>query len=333
MKTRPRPGKHLLDELTLIHQQTVRLAGMKARQARTEASLSESQARHDLITETATEGIYHIDEAGQFLFVNQVCATMLGYQKEDLLGTHCSAIVPAARRAEAARIAADVMSGKPTKGDFTLQHKLGHEIPVHFSMGPLIQPGKPPGLSGTIQDITDRKRTEQALRETEHRYRTLADTINDYDYAVDAAGILTYVSPLATRLGIDPEKAAGKSFLDFIINADRKRVKREFERSVLAGKEFVTAFRIMDSSGEFHWLEDHGKMQRDEAGTITGITGVLRDVTDRRRTEEQLQKAREELETGIAERTRELGLANRRLAEEIAERRRVEEELREAEAR
>ena len=143
---------------------------------------------------------------------------------------------------------------------------------------------------GTSLDVTERRLAEQALRQSEAKYRALAENIHDVVYSMDAAGRLTYVSPKAARYGLRPEKMVGRDFQELILPEDRERVLTDFQRSLATGAEFPTELRIRDGEGRIHWLEDHGSLLRDEAGHIMGVAGVLRDITDRKAAEEALRR-------------------------------------------
>ncbi len=190
-------------------------------------------------------------------------------------------------------------------------------------------------ISGVIcvaTDVTERERTRQALAESEARYRALVENTNDIVVAFDTGGRITYVSPQVERLGYIASEVISGSIFDFVHEEDRERTGADFRRTIVTGEEFPTEFRMRDAEGQVRWFEEIGKVQRDEAGRITGIIGILRDTTDRKRAEEELRKARDELERRVEERTAELHTINDDLRREIEERKAVEERLRLTEA-
>jgi PAS domain S-box-containing protein len=81
--------------------------------------------------------------------------------------------------------------------------------------------------------------------------------------------------------------------MDFIHLDDQERVGRDLVRSIETGQEFPTEFRIIDSDGRVHWLEDHGKLLRDSSGSVTAMVGVLRDITNRKNAQELLRASEE----------------------------------------
>jgi len=180
------------------------------------------------------------------------------------------------------------LRGEVVRGEVRLVTRCGERKDFYNVVAPIITEGEIHGILGINIDITDRKRIERALREGEEKYRALAEKVNDIPYTVDAHGRFTYVGPQAARYGYDPEKMVGQSFLEYINPQDCQRLAEEFQRVTTTGEEFPSVFRIdTPQRGEF-WLEDDGRVQRDESGRIVGITGILRDVTERRQAEEAI---------------------------------------------
>jgi putative nucleotidyltransferase with HDIG domain len=99
---------------------------------------------------------------------------------------------------------------------------------------------------------------------------------------------------------------------------------------MVKGSEFISQFRIKNKKGRVYWIEEYGKARRDKSGGIVGINGVLRDITERKRVDEKLRRAHEELELKVQERTAELMTANEALLVEITERKHAEGALKES---
>ena len=136
------------------------------------------------------------------------------------------------------------------------------------------------------REIDERKRVASALRDGEEKYRTLAENMYDIVYSADQNGILTYLSPQVEEYGIHPEDMVSRSLLDAVHPDDREKLANDFGRTIEDGKEFINTFRILDSDEGVHWFEDFGRIQRGVNGEITGVTGVLRDITERKNAEE-----------------------------------------------
>lgn len=151
-------------------------------------------------------------------------------------------------------------------------------------------------LADSLADMEDGHReTERALAESERKYRYLVENTNDIPYTLDGEGRLTYVGPQVRQFGMEPGELLENGFWRHIFPEDAERLGRELERSLKRGEEFRTEFRLVDDDGGVYWMEDQGKVLRDEDGTITGVSGLLHDITGRREAERALREEREKL--------------------------------------
>ena len=139
-------------------------------------------------------------------------------------------------------------------------------------------------------EIAERTRAEAALRDSEEKYRHLVENINDVIYAVDAQGVITYLSPaIESQSGYRPAELIGRVFFDFIYQEDRQRILRQFEK-VLAGHLEPSEYRIVIKSGEIRWIRSSSRpiYQGDQ---VVGLHGSYIDITEKRCLEEQLRQA------------------------------------------
>ncbi len=203
--------------------------------------------------------------------------------------------------------------------------------------------GQAIGVSGLLRDVTERQQAEEALHESEAHYRLLADNVTDVIWTTDLNLRFTYVSPSVFRLlgytveeymGLKVEEIIPPTSLEIIaqILADELNAERSSDQIDLARSRRVE-FESMRKDGSIVQTEATVTFLRDADGQPVGILGVSRDITERKRAEEALQKAHDELESRVEQRTTELAKANEQLRQEIAERRRAEEELRNSEER
>jgi len=163
-------------------------------------------------------------------------------------------------------------------------------------------------FNGVLLDITETKRAQEALRESEEKYRTLIEGTDDIILSVDPQGILTYVSPQAARYGFHPAQAVGTPFMDYVHPHDRPHLLAAFLRITGTGQELRTQFRSPTPDGRTVWFEGSSTLRRDEAGQIVAMFTILRDVTERKRMEEALWRAKQEAEA--ASRAKSEFLAN-----------------------
>ncbi len=138
-----------------------------------------------------------------------------------------------------------------------------------------------------------------AVQKSEKKYHSLTESISEVIYALNRDGIVTFVGPQIGRYGFTYDEIVGHLFLDFVLPEDRGMVLDHYRTTVTEGKEFPTRFRIKDKDGNIRYIEDNGKIQRNEEGEITGVNGILHDITDSKIMEDKLARKNMELDSLI----------------------------------
>jgi PAS domain S-box-containing protein len=135
--------------------------------------------------------------------------------------------------------------------------------------------------------------SEQALRASEEKYRLLAEVTNDIIYLIDTKGAITYVSPQISRYGYTPKDVLSQKITQFILEDDLPIAMADLEKIITTKVSIPTVVRIRDKTGNIHWVEDNAAPVLDSAGYVIGLSGILRDVTERRKVEEALKESEE----------------------------------------
>ncbi len=128
------------------------------------------------------------------------------------------------------------------------------------------------------QDVPPGKSTSKQAAIPNDILQACAGIINDVLFATDAKGLITYIGPQIQSYGFEPEEVIGHNFQEFVLEEDQERIREVIFRSLETGKEFITEFRIRDSSGAIRWVEENGTIVVD-SGSVTGVHGILRDIT------------------------------------------------------
>lgn len=152
-------------------------------------------------------------------------------------------------------------------------------------------------LEGFIADITEREIADEKLRESESRYRLLAENMGDLVCLHDPDGRYVYVSPSSQALlGYAPEELVGKSPYDFIHEEEIACVRDETHARLLKGETDLTVnYRMRQKSGSYVWLETMAQIVRDQTGATVQLLTVSRDITKRKTAEDERQTAQEEI--------------------------------------
>jgi len=160
------------------------------------------------------------------------------------------------------------------------------EIPVFDSDGRVI------GVQGLAHDITDRKRTEEALKENITRFQNLAEITSDCIWEVNENAVISYVSPkVRDILGYKPEEMLGKTLFDFMTREEAHRVRKIF-RQFADNRESFSCLEntILHKNGHPVILETSGVPIFREDGRFCGFRGIDRDITDQKRFEDRIVK-------------------------------------------
>ncbi len=151
---------------------------------------------------------------------------------------------------------------------------------------------------GIILEITERKRAEAALKESERRFRELVENLNDIIFSVDVAGLIGYVSPpVEGILGYRVSELVGRHFQSLVHSDDLHRVEESFQ-VILENQAVVSEFRFQAKSGHYVWMSASGRpiLQGER---VVGISGVATDITERKLAETALKDSELRLRTVV----------------------------------
>lgn len=268
-----------------------------------------------------------LDRSGEILLTNHVVAQSMKLKLDELPGLNYWDILPKPaadfRRPIFDRVIQTGVSERvEDRGPFGVYDS--RVIPITNDQGEVVQ------VVIQARDVTERKRNELALKESEERYRTLVETSPDGIAFQDLKGNLLIVNQqFAALFGYEEPK----EIYDLQINgadliAEQDLVQRqEIMRNAWRNKPMRDAsFIARRKDGSLFQVEVNGSMVHDPEGNPTGIITICRDVTERERIQEELVKAHQHLEHRVIERTAELQAMNRQLRKEVFLRKQAEEQ-------
>jgi PAS domain S-box-containing protein len=263
---------------------------------RMEAALKMSEERFKQVAESAGEWIWEVDAEGQYTYASPVIEKMLGYKAEEIVGKKYFYDFFYPEDGESCKAAAlAAFAAKQPFREFINRnvHKNGQTIWLSTSGSPLLDDnGNLIGYRGANTDITERKRAEEKLRESEERYRSLVENVNDVVFHVDISGNITYISPVVEAIsGYGPDEYIKKKFAKFIHPEDLPHLISRFEQAA-QGIKGESEFRVITRDGSYRNVHSSSK-RIVEAGSVVGLMGVLSDITERKRAEEALRRSEE----------------------------------------
>lgn len=282
-------------EASVVRDATGKVVGVMgiSRDITNRKQVEEEQARLTTILEATPDPVGITNFNGRILYLNRAGRRMMRIGEDEPL--HNAGNVyeyqPEWVRIRFSEILPTIITEGVWSGELAILSRDGREVPVSQVIlahkGP---DGSVKFFSTIARDISEQKRVEGALRESEEKYRELVENITDIIYTVDAAGTLTYISPVVKVLGAQtPEEIIGHSFSEFIHPEDLPALLESFQQT-LAGNFHPSEFRVLTKPGEYLWVRSASRpIMRD--GQVSGLRGVLTDVTDRKQTEEALRES------------------------------------------
>lgn len=275
------------DQLARKH--TELLAETEQRE-RLEAALRKSEERFRQVAENAKERIWEVNAEGLYTYSSPVVETVLGYKPEEIVGKkHFYDLFHPEDREDLKRTALAVFADKRPFHGFINRNVGKNGEPVWFSTSgiPLLDDhGALAGYRGADTDVTERKRAEEALRESEAKFRTLAETAPDVIYIYQDTRF-RYVNPASTKMaGYTLEEFLAMDFWD-VVHPDFRDLVRERGFARLRGEPVLPEyeFKILTKQGEERWVS--ANVAAIEFEGKSGVLGVAHDITGRRRAEEE----------------------------------------------
>jgi PAS domain S-box-containing protein/putative nucleotidyltransferase with HDIG domain len=265
-----------------------------------EEALRASEEKYRSILESIDEGYFEVDLAGNFTFFNDALCRTIGYPREELLGmNNRNYTTPETAKRMYQTFHQIYRTGKTASlTDYEILRKDAEVRIVSLSASLMRDSaGQPKGFRGVVRDLTERRRADKVLKESEERYRLLADNVTDIICAMDMDLRFTYVSPSATKiLGYSVDEIMQGGLAHFLVpdsveNAQKALMEElDSERS---GQENLFRVRTLELEGicknrYIIWLEVRATFLRASDGRPKVILAVARDITDRKRAEQTL---------------------------------------------
>jgi len=261
-----------------------------------EEALLESENKFKSFAEQSIAGI-NIIQDGVFKYVNPKFAEMFGYTVEECLNNMpFKKMIYEKDLAAVERHVGRRTSGEADSGHYTCRglKKNGQIFHVEIYGSSIVYKGKP-AATGTVLDITERKRAENALEESEEKYRRIVETANEGICMTDVDNLVTYVNQkLADMLGYLPEEIIGRPLVHFLFPKDLADHQEKWSHR-LHGLSETYERRFRRSDGGEYWTIVSVTVIRAEDGRFMGAFGMLTDITERKQAEKETKNLAQQL--------------------------------------
>lgn len=278
------------------------------------------------IIDTAMDGFCAVDVAGGITDVSDTYCRITGYNRQELLSMAISDLEVVESVTDIASHIEKMIAQGGDRFESRFSCKNGAIIDIEVSTHYMAAEGGQ--FVCFVRDITESKRAEMLLRESEKRYRTIVENQVEFVCRFLPGGIVTFVNKsLADWAGVDQALMIGNSFYPFIHEDDRDEMVRKLESVSADNPIAILENRISSPDGDLYWHLWINVAFFDEEGHIVEYQGVGRDITERKQAEVFLVNAKEILEREVQERTALLTDTNKMLIQEVEERERIEKYL------
>jgi len=286
--------KDNLSRLGPIVDRELREADVRTQRLRAEATLRESEAVFRALSSSSPLGIYTADVSGRVTYANQRACEIFGIPAAEALGNTWLQRLPPEDRPKAWSNWMDYVGGGGTS-DFIAEHHLqfgeGADRWIRTRVSPVRNEGTRVGYVGTIEDVTEFKTAEIALVQSEEYNRKLIQEARDIIFSIAPDATIVALNPaFVTVSGWKTEEWVGKPFLPLVHPEDVASSLANLQQVLVGEAPPPFELRILTKSGIYLDVEftPYARTQNDR---IVGVNGIARDVTQRKRLEEQLHQA------------------------------------------
>ncbi|PKL59577.1 MAG: hypothetical protein CVV33_07110, partial [Methanomicrobiales archaeon HGW-Methanomicrobiales-4] len=316
---------------------------------RFEEAILRSEDKYRTLVEHIQDGVFII-QVGRLEFVNPAFAAILGYSVEDITGKKMTSFIAPEDREIVVERHRKRLKGEPVSPQYEFRMLKSDgltRVLISMDIGVISFQGIQTSI-GTIRDVTNQRLAEEAVRESERRLADVIDFLPDATLVIDREGkVIAWNRAMEQLTGVSAGEMLGKGdyayslpfygerrpiLVDLALKADEKFEQKYISLS-RSGGVLIGETYIPNLGGGKEYLWGAASPLRDSKGVIVGAIESLRDITDRKRNENELIRSRGDLERRVADRTAELTSVNAALVTEVDERRIAEVALRESEER
>ena len=253
----------------------------------------QAEERFQDLFENASDLIQAVVPDGSFLYVNRAWRLTLGYSEDEIAHLSLLDIVHPESQAHCMEMFQRVMAGENVYGvEAVFVAKGGKQITVEGNVSCRFEEGKPVSTRGIFRNVTEHKRMEEALKQSEEKYRTILQNMEDAYFEIDLAGNFTFFNDSMCRaLGYSREELMGMDSRACTAQEDAEPTYENLAEMYRTGEPGKTiSLKFVRKDGGIRFSDTRISALLNEKGEIVGFRGIGRDVTERRRLEQKLDE-------------------------------------------
>jgi PAS domain S-box-containing protein len=268
---------------------------------RAENALQVSEKYFKEITENSSDIIVITDKNGDIKYCSRSTERFTGYKPEELIGRNVIRIIHPddVKRAVGDFGKAILAKDSAIPNGFRIVHKDGSERYFEGLGKNLLDNPSVAGFIMNVHDTTERKQADEALRESERKYKSLIDNFQDIILTINLEGKITFASQsIKEKLGYESAETINMSILDFVQEEDHQRVMENLQKGMKGEK--ITGFQIqvITKSGKRVFFESFfSRVYKD--GEVVGAQAIIKDITESKRAEEELKQSFERMRKAL----------------------------------
>ena len=274
-------------------------------------ALRTSEEQYQNILRNIEDGYYEINLRGDFIFFNDAMCRILGYSRKEMTGMNYRRFTDKENAEKIFQTFNDVyQTGNPSKGfDWKIIRKNGTERFVEASLSlQKDSSGKPAGFLGIIRDVTERRQAEyqretalEALRQSEERYRSILEEMQEGYFEVDLAGNFIFFNDATCRaMGYSREEITGMNNRQYTDKENAKILFKAFNEVYRTGNPIKALdWQVISKDGTKRFIEVSASLKKDSSGNPIGFKGAARDATERKQAEEAIRESEERYRTFV----------------------------------
>ncbi len=255
-----------------------------------EQALTGSEERYRSLFEHANDIIYIHDLDGNFLSINRAAEQVFGYSRDEALSINLKHLAaPEFLTLAKLKLAKKIRDGKQTSYEMDCIAKGGKRVTVEVNSCAIFRDGKPIAIQGIARDITERKKAEEAVKNSERQYRDLFENANDLIFTHDMNGVFTSLNRAGERITGYTREEALKMDVAEVVAPESLKLAQMMTRRKLAG-ELIDSYelKIISKDGREVMLELNTRLIYRNENPV-GVQGIGRDITSRRQAEDKLR--------------------------------------------